>query len=197
MQRQRSITQARHYRVWKEPACGLVDCRTAYDRPRAVGPTSIRVSPSSPLQPQDSETMNIMKSLLAEFAPSDRNHRQHCPVQKSGPGQCPRCGGINHWQQYGNGQWYCDHCDHHRHNQWLPSGPCANNQSSVAYAVGNRCIATASVCGNRIQFKSFQAHSVCTCGSHMVVENSWSDGLVTFECVSCAAGIAAEKVQGQ
>lgn len=138
--------------------------------------------------------MNIMKSLLAEFSPKVAVE----PAAVVVPSACTRCHGANLWQTYGNSQWYCQACDPPPTESMVANRTGAPTiRMSVAYAVGRHAIATASVCGNRIQFKSFRTEPVCRCGSHMVIENTWSDGLVTFECASCAAGIAADTVQGK
>lgn len=53
---------------------------------------------------------------------------------------------------------------------------------SVAYAVGEYQQRHASVGGNRITFTDYRTRSICTCGSHMITEHTWSDGMVTHEC---------------
>jgi hypothetical protein len=62
--------------------------------------------------------------------------------------------------------------------------------SSYSYAVGCYQHRNASCGGNLITFTDFGTRSICQCGSHMITENTWSDGLATYECASCNASLS-------
>jgi hypothetical protein len=129
--------------------------------------------------------MNILKSLLAEFAPvaAPLVERDSHPVLTPNSHLCPHCQGIDHWQPYGSDAWYCTSCDP------PPSESMVANRhgapkiiSSVAYAVGHHAMHSMSFGGNRIEFPAFETRPICQCGSHMITEHTWSDGLATYEC---------------
>lgn len=200
VQRQRSHTQAGHHGFRQEFTCCVVNRRkSSIDQ----GATPLRLSrcvTQVPISHRILIMSRLMQSILAEFAPE-----RIAPVadtaastNQSHDNSCTKCGGVDHWQPHGTDDWYCIKCQPPpaqsmiAHRRGVPT-----ITMSVAYAVGHGSRVTASVGGNRIQFKSFRTRSICTCGSHMVVEHTWSDGLATFECASCAAGIAAHLVQGK
>ncbi len=109
---------------------------------------------------------------------------------------CSLCRGIDHWQPYGSDQWYCITCDPPPSQSMVAHRTGAPTITSVvAYTVGRNTTHSMSFGGNRIEFPSYETRAVCRCGSHMVTETTWSDGLATFECSSCAASIAADVVR--
>lgn len=145
--------------------------------------------------------MNIMKLLLEEFAPvkpvvTESTASSVTPVLQYNQPMCSRCCGLDHWQPYGSDQWYCINCDPPPTQSMVAHRTGAPTITAVvAFVVDHPCIQSISVGGNRIEFPSYETRAVCRCGSHMVTETTWSDGLKTFQCSSCAASIAAEAVR--
>lgn len=133
--------------------------------------------------------MSILKSLLAEFAPvttverpSETAHVAES-LRDSNSTSCPHCHCIDHWQPHGSIDWYCIACDPPPSESMIARRRGAPKiTSSCSYAVGRYQQRHASVGGNRITFTDFCTRTICTCGSHMITEHTWSDGAVTYEC---------------
>ena len=134
---------------------------------------------------------NIMQSLLAEFAPEPRKPADPALNQSA----CQRCGGIELWQPLGQSDaWYCVHCDPPPVQSMVAQTGAPTIKQAVSYVIGRKEKQTVSCGGNLVDFVAIRTRPVCECGSHMVTEHTWSDGLVTYECASCLAGIATAVV---